>query len=754
MALTSGIRLGAYEIEAPLGAGGMGEVYRARDTRLGRDVALKVLPEETAADLDRLKRFQREARTVAALNHPHIVTIHSVEEVNGTHFITMELVEGSVLGRLIPRGGLPLDRFLELAIPLADAVAAAHEKGIVHRDLKPGNVMVDKRGMVKVLDFGLAKISDPGDDVQSSKMDTMSQTQAGLVMGTVPYMSPEQLQGQHVDQRSDIFSLGGVLYEMVAGAPPFSGQGSAELMSAILRDQPKPVTELRTDVPSGLQRILDRCLAKEVSHRYASTRELRDALERLKLEISSGARAAACGGQEASVAVLPFTNVSTDVENEFFADGITEEIINALAQIEGLHVAARTSSFSFKGKHVDLRVVGERLNVRTVLEGSVRKAGNRLRITAQLVNVHDGYPLWSERYDRELKDIFEVQDEIAHSIAEKLKVTLKRDRQPSQKAGTENLEAYELYLKGRALLYRRGLDIRRAAQCLERAVSLDPDYALAWAGLADARTMLGLWGFEPPQKIMYPAKEAATRAVTLNSSLAEAHCALGCVYLLCDWDLQKSEQGFLRARELNPRYVQNLDWYALCYLGWARGRFEEAIAVAREAVEVDPLSGYAHAIVALSCCHAGQSEDAVQAARAAVAAEESFFTYWARQHALHCDGQLEDAVAAGETAMAVSGRHPFSLSTQAMIFADWGKAAQAKALYAELVARSAAGYVQASHLAIAASAAGETEMALKHAQTAFETHDLMLITARYWPQFARLRREPRFTEILLKMGLQ
>ena len=754
MALPSGIKLGAYEIEEPLGAGGMGEVYRARDTRLGRNVALKVLPEETAADLDRLKRFQREARTVAALNHPHIVTIHSVEEVNGTHFITMELVEGLVLGRVIPPGGLPLDKFLELAIPLADAVAAAHEKGIVHRDLKPGNVMVDKRGTVKVLDFGLAKISDPGDDVQSSKLDTLSQTQAGVVMGTVPYMSPEQLQGQHIDQRSDIFSLGGVLYEMMTGSPPFGGKGSAELMSAILRDQPKPLMELRADVPSGLQRILDRCLAKEVNHRYASTRELREALERVKLEITSGARAAASGGEEPSVAVLPFTNVSADAENEFFADGITEEIINALAQIEGLHVAARTSSFSFKGKHVDLRVVGERLNVRTVLEGSVRKAGNRLRITAQLVKVNDGYHLWSERYDRELKDIFEVQDEIAHAIAEKLKVTLKRERQPSQKAGTENLEAYELYLKGRALLYRRGLDIGRAVQCFERAVALDSEYALAWAGLADARNMLGLYGFEPPGKIIQPAKEAATRAVAINPSLAEAHCALGSVRLLCDWDLEKSEQEYLRARELNPRYLQNLAWYALFYLVWARGRFDEGIAVTTEAVKIDPLSGYANAIVSFSYGHAGRGAEAVRAANTALALEESFFTYWVLQHALHSDGQLEKAAAAGEIAMAVSGRHAFAASAQAMIFSDWGKEAQAKALYSELLVRSTVGYVQPTHLAIAASAAGETEMALKHAQTAFEIHDPMLMIARYWPHLARLRKEPRFNEILVKMGLK
>jgi len=754
MALTPGIRLGAYEIEPPLGAGGMGEVYRARDTRLGRAVALKVLPDETALDEDRLKRFQREARTVAALNHPHIVVIHSVEEVNGTHFITMELVEGATLGQLIPRGGLPLEKFLALAIPLADAVAAAHEKGIVHRDLKPGNVMVDKRGIVKVLDFGLAKISAAGDDVQNSKLDTLSQTQAGVVMGTVPYMSPEQLQGQHVDQRSDIFSLGGVLYEMITGAPPFAGKGSAELMSAILRDPPKPITELRPDVPSGLQRIFDRCLAKEVSHRYAATRELRDALEHLRQEISSGTRAAAAGSQEASVAVLPFTNVSTDVENEFFADGITEEIINALAQIEGLHVAARTSSFSFKGKHVDLRVVGERLNVRTVLEGSVRKAGNRLRITAQLVNVHDGYHLWSERYDRELKDIFEVQDEIAQSIAEKLKVTLKRDRQPSLKAGTENLEAYELYLKGRALLYRRGLDIRRAAQCFERAVALDPEYALAWAGLADAKNMLGLYGFERPEKVMQQIKEAATRAVAINPSLAEAHCALGCVSLLYDWDLEKSEREFLRARELNPRYVQNLAWYALFYLLWARGRFEDAIAVAKEGVEVDPLSGYANAMLAFSFGHAGNGGEAVQWAKTAIELEESFFTYWALQHAYHSDQQLEKAALAGDMAMAVSGRHPFAISAQAMIFADWGKTVEAKALYQEFVARRSAGFLQPSHLAIAASASGETDLALKYAWEAFEIRDPMLMVARYWPDFARLRADARFDALLVKMGLK
>jgi TolB-like protein len=472
----------------------MGEVYRARDPRLGRDVALKVLPPE-AAGTHRLKQFQREARAVATLNHPHIVTIHSVEEADDKHFLTMELVEGVSLSQLIPSGGLSLDDLFDYAIPLADGLAAAHEKGIIHRDLKPANVMVDKRGSVKILDFGLAKIAPAGQEMAHPAAPTgldalpdtrvESLTQGSTVMGTLPYMSPEQLQGHAVDHRSDVFSVGAVLYEMVAGRRPFEGERSADIAAAIVRDAPTPVTELRADVPRGLQHIIERCLAKHVEERYQSARDLHRALDALRIDMLSGVRSpAAAGAVQESVAVLPFVNLSADAESEFFADGITEEIMNALAQIDALRVAGRSSAFSFKGKHVDLRVIGERLSVRHVLTGSVRRADRRLRITAQLQKVADGYQLWSERYDREMADVFAIQDEIARSIVDHLKVALEGDpHAPLVKAGTSNLEAYQWYLKGRALVARRGAAVLPGVECLNKAVALDPAYALAWAGL-------------------------------------------------------------------------------------------------------------------------------------------------------------------------------------------------------------------------------------------------------------------------------
>ncbi len=734
----------------------MSEVYRASDIRLHRDVAVKILPSFLSSDPDRLRRFEQEARAAASLNHPHIVTIHSIEKARGVHFLTMELIEGKTLDRMIPEGGLPLENFFDFAVALVDAVAAAHEKGIIHRDLKPTNVMVDRRGIVKILDFGLARITElAAPQATGVPPPASSQSEAGMVMGTIPYMSPEQLQGKKLDQRSDIFSVGVVLYQMATGKRPFSAETSAELMSSILRDTPTPAMELRSDLPISLQRIVERCMAKDVSQRFASARELFGALSQQRQEFRFGLNTDwASSAPDASVAVLPFLNLSADPENEFFSDGMTEEIINALTQIKKLHVAARTSSFSFKGKHVDLRVVGERLNVRTVLEGSVRRAANQVRITAQLVNVVDGYHLWSESYDREMKDIFQIQEEIARSIAERLKVTLDEDR-PLVRAGTDNLEAYQLYVKGRTLFFQRGQRLRRSLECFQRAVVVDPNYALAWAGLADAYNMIGFYGLAEPEACLPQARDAAQRSVTLDSSLAETHCALAHVYLYSHTDQSQAGSEFLRAMELNPRYLQARIWYGLFYLQWAEGRLEEGLQQTKLAAQSDPLSGYAHAMLAAAYVTAGKLEEAVQAVQAALRLDPEFFTArWLLHTIRHQLGEFEEAVAGGELTLAISGRHPWMMAELALTYCDWGRLADAEALYMELRWRAKREYVQLAVLAWAASAVNDREAAIRYAQEAHQRRDPIMISAKHMPEFARLRKDPQFDEIISVMGLK
>jgi serine/threonine protein kinase/Tfp pilus assembly protein PilF len=763
-ALAPGFRLGSYEIVSLLGAGGMGDVYRARDPKLGREVALKVLPPEMAADLDRLKRFQREARAVAAINHPHIVTIHSVEEADGKHFLTMELVEGAALSQLIPREGMPLDKFFELAISVCDALAAAHEKGIVHRDLKPSNIMVDNRGRVKILDFGLAKVGGIADGLDQTSspqcatydVNSDSQTRDGTLIGTLLYMSPEQVQRRSVGPRSDLFSLGAVLYEMIVGQPPFSGQGFAALTSSILKTSPPSVTQLRTDVPLGLEKILEKCLAKDPRDRYATARGLLEAIQELRYKITFSQPIQADTPVQHSIAVLPFTNMSIDPESEFFADGITEEIINALAQIQQLRVAARSSAFSFKGKHVDLRIVGERLNVRSVLSGSVRRVGGSLRITAQLQDVADGCQLWSEKYDGDVKDVFAIQDEIARSIVDRLKITLEGDRlQSLVKAGTTHLEAYQFYVKGRAFLYRRGGAIPQAADSFERAVRLDPEYALAWAGLADSLTVIGYLGFARPNACLPKAMESARRAVALDSTLAETHAALAMAALMGAWDKAEAEREFLRALELNPKYLQARAWYAYFYLQLAEGRLEEGVAHAKLALQSDPLSSYANGMVGFTCSCAGRYEEAVKASERAIEIDpESLVARYALHLALHCGRRFQEAVAAADVALSISGRSPNVMAALSTTFAELGKPEDADALYAELINRARRSYVQPSVLAVAAAAAGSEEKAIGHAREAFETRDPGCQTglSKYWPHTAWIRAYPRFREIIASRG--
>lgn len=471
--------------------------------------------------------------------------------------------------------------------------------------------------------------------------------------------------------------------------------------------------------------------------------------------LQSGSAATAGEIARDSIVVLPFLSLSGDPENEFFADGITEEIINALAQIKGLRVVARSSAFSFKGKTVDLRVVGERLNARTVLEGSVRRAENRLRITAQLINAADGYHFWSERYDREMKDIFDVQDEIARSIAERLKVTLEISGQgPLVKAGTRDLEAYEAFLKGRALLYQRNAGIPRALECFQMAVSLDPQYSLAWANIADAYVMLAFYGFLPPDRVLEKAKENATRAVTLDPAVAEGHNALAAATLLRDWDWAKAESEFVRALELDPRSGLARSRYALWCVLVAGGRFEEGIAQAQKASEFDPLSSYAATILAFAYFVAGEAAKALETARHAVQLEpESVLARISLAFALYLQGRYAEAVSATEMGLGMSGRHPMFMALLAVTLADCGKLSEAKLVHAELRARSAREYVSPFLLALSSAAIGGLEEATRFVQMAYETHDAQLTTfGKYWPGSKRLRDDCQFDKTLVAMG--
>jgi TolB-like protein/cytochrome c-type biogenesis protein CcmH/NrfG len=456
------------------------------------------------------------------------------------------------------------------------------------------------------------------------------------------------------------------------------------------------------------------------------------------------------------IAVLPFHNLSADPEQEYFADGITEEIINALAQIPGLRVAGRSSSFSFKGRNEDLRSVGAKLGVATLLEGTLRRAGDRLRITAQLIDAANGYQLWSERYDRVMEDVFAVQDEIARTIAGRLKLSFAVDREsPHVQPPTRNLGAYELYLKGRALLYQRGLSIAKAIDCFTQAVALDPDYAQAWAGLADGYTTLGYSGYKPATDVMPRALEAARRALQLDPNLAEAHSALATATLLYELNFELAEKEFRRALELNPSYPQGRAWYGLFFLHWTAGRVQEAHEELLRVVQIDPLSGYANIILSFLYVSSGRVAEAVEQARRGVELDSnSYLANWSLMVALHTNRKFEEAAAVGERALAMSGRHTWALSTLVLVYADGGKLEAARAVYRELEARSTREYVQPCMLAQSAAALGEMDQAIAIAQRALDEKDpLFVVLARNWPGYERLRHDSRFLQIAGRLGL-
>ncbi|MFN8582932.1 MAG: serine/threonine-protein kinase [Gemmatimonadaceae bacterium] len=528
---------GRYSIQRELGAGGMATVYLAHDLKHERDVALKVLRPEFAESLGR-DRFLREIQLAAKLSHPHILPLYDSGDAGDALFYAMPNVEGhSLRDRLATQRQLPVEEAVRIATEVAGALDHAHRRGVIHRDIKPENIMLQD-GHALVADFGIGKALD------DAAVDTL--TQHGMSVGTPAYMSPEQAVGDAVDARSDIYSLGCVLYEMIVGEQPFTGHTVQAVIAKRFVQTPVDVAALREGVPRPVSRAVQKALARLPIDRYDTAALFVAQLS--EVEAVSAKPAA----PEKSLAVLPFTNFSSDPENEFFADGVTEEILNALATIPDLRVAGRASSFSFKGKSMDLHAVGEALNVRTILEGSIRHSGQRVRITAQLSNATDGFRMWAERYDRAIDDVFVVQDEIARAIAEKLKSTLMQNPLMSAQRAPENIGAYEAYLKGRALLYRRGSSLRPGLAMMEQALRLDPEYGLAWAGIADTYSILGFFGQVSSEVARTNGGKAAAKAIRFAPDLAESHCAQAIQLLNFEWDWAGAERAFKRSMELNP----------------------------------------------------------------------------------------------------------------------------------------------------------------------------------------------------------
>jgi serine/threonine protein kinase/Flp pilus assembly protein TadD len=693
MTLPAGAQLGPYTILDSLGAGGMGEVYRARDTRLDRDVAIKVLSSQFASDASALARFHREVRAVAALSHSNILAIYDIGTDGGCTYSVTELLEGQTLGKRIRQGVLPWRSAVEIALGIAAGLAAAHVKGIIHRDIKPENIFLTAATGVKILDFGLARQESPS---AALPPQAALETVPGMVLGTVAYMSPEQVRGLQADARSDLFACGCVLYEMVTGRRPFHGQTTADLMSSILHDPVPALSETGRQRPAELDRHILRCLEKEPADRFQSAGELSTALRSLGQSAMSGSVdnlaetslglplrrgiAAAPTPVAPSIAVLPFRNLSSDAENEYFSDGLAEELINALSKVKGLQVASRTSAFAFKGKSEDVRRIGEQLNVRTVLEGSVRKAGNRLRISAQLVGVADGYHLWSETYNRELADVFQIQDEIASSIAAALQVVL--SEKEKRKAQTANVKAYEIYLKGRQYFHqfrRKGFEL--AQRMFARAIEVDPTYALAYAGLADCHSLLFMY-WEGSEANLEQAAAASSRALELDPDLAEAHVAKGLAVSLKK-QFAEAEQEFETAIRLDPNSYAARYFYGRCC--HSQGKLREALALYEQACQLRPDDYQAATHLGSLFAGLGRDADAQAAAQRAIEVVEKHLE-------LHPDdaralylgavvwcqlGQPARGLEWADRALAMDPEEPVTLYNVACMYALQGRGEQA-----------------------------------------------------------------------------
>jgi TolB-like protein/Flp pilus assembly protein TadD len=778
----------------------MGEVYRAADTKLRREVAIKLLPTEMASSPERLELFRREARAVAALNHPHIVTIYSVEEAEGVHFLTMELVEGQGLDRLIPEQGLPLKKLLGIATALADALAAAHDKGIVHRDLKPANIMVGEGGRVKVLDFGLARMSGVrAEGPAGSELSTEMRTREGVVRGTVGYMSPEQVRGLPVDARSDIFAFGAVLYEMLTGRRAFQGATPADTLSAILNEEPLELSRAGAEFPPALERVVRHCLQKNREERFESARDVAFALReagnfgipspepgtraRQRIpRLSSwalalvgllallaalfvgdvrGLRRRLSGGATAtrieSIAVLPLVNLSGDPQQDYFADGMTEELISDLARISALRVTSRTTVMRYKGSSKSLPEIAKELGVEAAVEGSVTRAGSQVKITAQLIDAVKDRHLWTDSFQRELKDVLALQGEVARAIAAEIGVRLtpqERSRLADKK--TVNPEAYEAYLKGHYHLLRRtAADALKSLEYFQQAVQKQPDYALAYASIAEAyETAAGsVQGALAPKEAFPRAKAAAMRAVELDPTLAEPYATLAWSSFVFDRDWTTAENQFQRALQLNTNYAIAHENYAMFLV--RMGRFDEAIGEMKGAQQLDPASLGVNTMMGIALSLARRDDEAIPWFRRVLDMDPNFLrARFGLGLALVHKKRYEEAISELQKGVEFSGGGAAQLGALGYAYAVANRRAEALAMVEKLKERSREHYVPPAMMSVVFSGLGEKDQALAWLEKAIEEHDPWLTSLKVDPMFDSLRSDPRFLDLLHRVGLK